>query len=142
MQKIPSVLQQQSFSVNFSAVVPTPAGKDAGAIGTYTTPITLPFGAYIYAVFLNVVTAFTNGGGGTVALGVTGFPISLMIATDLSALSPPLLQTVGGAVAGSVTGIIPSTPVSGLPVILTIATAAYTAGAGTFVIQYSTNCDD
>jgi hypothetical protein len=93
--------------------------------------ILLPVGAIIVRSYYDVITAFTSGGSATVAL-------SVQAANDvLSALAVASLTT--GVAAGVSTGsaaTMKKVSTTAKPLVLTVATAALTAGKMNVFLEY------
>lgn len=122
---------------------------DGGATGVLNTPVFIPAGAKIKAVWFDVTTPLTSGGAATIQIGgvVTGVVLTPALPyTDgvFAASAPNAFGTVDNIVApnpgvGTVLGNISSFKnASASQIKMTIAGAALTAGAFNCYIEYTT----
>jgi hypothetical protein len=93
--------------------------------------ISLPVGLIVVRSFYDVITAFTSGGSATVAL-------SIQAANDvLSALAVASLTAgVGAGVSVGTAATMKKVSTTAKPLVLTVATAALTAGKMNVYIEY------
>lgn len=148
MQNIATALKAETFSFSGPGT-----GTDSGAIGTYQTPIMLPFGAVVKNVTVNCSVPFTSTTNkATIAVGwvnVTspnflGAFIPATIVTNAmfspSAGSNPAITSGDPKIVYGSTYNFPIAPSGGAKalryVFITITVEALTAGAATFTIEY------
>jgi hypothetical protein len=110
---------------------------NAGAIGTLNlkddqgTEILFPDNMIVTQAYIDPYTAMTSTGGtGTIALSVVGAD-DLLAAVDADTLSTTI---TAGVPVGTAATMVKLT--SALPLVLTIGTAALTAGAFNFYVEF------
>lgn len=104
---------------------------------TYTTPLTLPAGALVTAVYFYLVTNVTVTNNPFIQFGITGHANWYTSSVDLTAFTAPATALVGGAIEGfNPGGVSPLTPASGTPVIMTITGASASYNTGQLVVTF------
>lgn len=148
MKNVSTQLKVVSFSWDFAA-------GDNPAVGTYNSPLQLPYGAVVKNITVNCTTPFTSStSNATIAIGWINVTSPLFLGAFFPAVkvSVPVFQPSAGArsainsgdpaeVFGSTYNFAITPPVGIRAAALkyvtfTIGTEAITAGAATFTIEY------
>ena len=124
---IPSSISIKSVSVP----IDVSGGASTGAVGSYSTGVSIPPGSHIIRAYLEKIVAFA-GSGATIAL-------SLVNAGDLlaSATASSLTNSINpGVPTGSPTTFVKNTGSSSANITYTVASAPITAGTYNLYVEY------
>lgn len=110
-----------------------------GNVGTIDTGIDIPVNAIIYSIAYRNNRHFVSAGGGLVSLTI----FTKNIQANQNYAGAPytgsgFIEMIGRNANTVISGIYNENSTTGTRLFLTITTAPYTDGAGTFVVKYAT----
>lgn len=109
--------------------------KDGGAAGAISTGVYVPGLAIVHRFQAKVITAPTSGGAATLSFGISGSVQALMVTNAIAVF---VINTVVPGVDLNANPLMLSTTFGAAPeILLTIGTAALTAGRIAFEVEYT-----